>query len=81
MHCLRGICLVGIINGSDFRKGGRRWSRGSYGMQHKSIGFGLSGKTVDVITGYSLASKMRDGVSKSRNDGKRELSKIVIASD
>ena len=45
--------------------GGSRWGRGSSGMQNESIGFGLSGKTVNVLTGYGLASKMRDEVGKS----------------
>ncbi len=78
MHCLKRSCLGGIIIGSDFRVGRRRWGRGSFSMQNKSIGFGLSGETVDVIIGYGLTSKMLDEVGKSCYDGERELSKFVI---
>ena len=65
MHCLKWIRLGGIIIGSDIRMGGRRWGRSSSGMQNESVGFGLLGKPVNVLTGYGLASKMRDEVGKS----------------
>jgi hypothetical protein len=47
-------------------------------MQDKRIGFGLPGKTVNVFTGYGLASKMSDEVGKSQYDRKIELLKFVI---
>ena len=47
-------------------------------MQDKSVDFGLPDKTIDVLTGHGLASKMSDEVGESQYDGEVESPKIII---
>ena len=78
LHYLGGIYLRGIILDSGMWEGVGGCLGGKGGIQGKCIGFGLPGILVDSLLRNVVTPKMDYEVGKTRNDGVKVSSELVV---